>query len=103
LTPTAFFFGSVEFPKAVVSPPPGAGPAAALANSRQFTQLIPRLHRHDWVVYAKPAFGGPLRGLRSLGRYTHGEAISNHRWLTFEQEHVTSAGRITPAAASKVK
>jgi len=25
-----------------------------------------RLHRHDWVVYAKPAFGGPLRVLRYL-------------------------------------
>jgi len=66
-----------------------AGPAAALANSRQFTQLIRRLHRHDWVVYAKPAFGGPLQVLRYLGRYTHRVAISNHRLLTFDQEHVT--------------
>jgi hypothetical protein len=66
-----------------------AGPAAALANSRQFTQLIRRLHRHDWVVYAKPAFGGPLQVLRYLGRYTHRVAISNHRLLTFQQEHVT--------------
>src|SRR5579863_5453668 len=23
-------------------------------------QLLRRLHRQDWVVYAKPAFGGPL-------------------------------------------
>jgi hypothetical protein len=29
-----------------------AGPAAALADSRQFAQLIRRLHRHDWVVDA---------------------------------------------------
>jgi hypothetical protein len=36
-----------------------AGPAAALADPRQFTKLLRRLHRYDWVVYAKPAFGGP--------------------------------------------
>ena len=41
------------------------------------------------MVYAKPAFGGPLQGLRYLGRYTHRVAISNHRWLAFEQERVT--------------
>ena len=48
-----------------------------------------RLHRHDWVVYAKPAFGGPLQVLRYLGHYTHRVAISNHRLLACEQERVT--------------
>jgi hypothetical protein len=66
-----------------------AGPAAALADSRQFAQLLRRLHRHDWVVYAKPAFGGPMQVLRYLGRYTHRVAISNHRLLAFQQERVT--------------
>ena len=66
-----------------------AGPAAALADPRQFAKLIRRLHRHDWVVYAKQAFGGPLQVLRYLGRYTHRVAISNHRLLAFEQERVT--------------
>ncbi len=33
------------------------GPAAALADRQQFAKLLRRLHRHDWVVYAKPAFG----------------------------------------------
>jgi Putative transposase len=66
-----------------------AGPAATLADPRQFTQLIRRLHRHDWVVYAKPAFGGAMQVLRYLGRYTHRVAISNHRLLSFEQERVT--------------
>ena len=65
------------------------GPAAALADPQQFAKLIRRLHRHDWVVYAKPAFGGPLSVLRYLGRYTHRVAISNHRLLAFEQERVT--------------
>jgi hypothetical protein len=66
-----------------------AGPAAALANPQQVAQLIRRLHRQDWVVYAKPAFGGPLQVLRYLGRYTHRVAISNHRLLAFDGEHVT--------------
>jgi predicted RNA-binding Zn-ribbon protein involved in translation (DUF1610 family) len=61
----------------------------ALADSAQFAKLIRRLHRHDWVVYAKPAFGGPSQVLRYLGRYTHRVAISNHRLLAFEQERVT--------------
>jgi predicted Zn-ribbon and HTH transcriptional regulator len=66
-----------------------AGPAAALADPRQFTKLLRRLHRHDWVVYAKPAFGGPMQVLRYLGRYTHRVAISNHRLLAFDQQRVT--------------
>ena len=66
-----------------------AGPAAALADHKQFAKLLRRLHRHDWVVYAKPAFGGPMQVLRYLGRYTHRVAISNHRLLTFDQERVT--------------
>jgi hypothetical protein len=45
----------------------------------------------DWVVYAKPAFGGALAVLRYLGRYTHRVAISNHRLLAFDGEHVTFA------------
>ena len=64
-------------------------PRSNLADSTQFAKLIHRLHRHNWVVYATPAFGGPLQVLRYLGRYTHRVAISNHRLLAFEQERVT--------------
>jgi Putative transposase len=66
-----------------------AGPAAAIAHRQQFAKFLRRLHRHDWVVYAKPAFGGPMQVLRYLGRYTHRVAISNHRLLAFDQERVT--------------
>ncbi|HKF04521.1 MAG TPA: IS91 family transposase [Candidatus Sulfotelmatobacter sp.] len=64
-----------------------ADPSAILAQ--QFAQLIRRLHRQDWVVYAKPAFGGPMQVLRYVGRYTHRVAISNHRLLAFDGERVT--------------
>jgi hypothetical protein len=66
-----------------------AGPASVLANPQQFHQLLRRLHRQDWVVYAKPAFGGPMQVLRYLGRYTHRVAISNHRLLAFDGEQVS--------------
>jgi len=66
-----------------------AGPSATLADPQQFAQLLRRLHLQDWMVYAKPAFGGPMQVLRYLGRYTHRVAISNHRLLTFDGEHVT--------------
>jgi hypothetical protein len=65
------------------------GPAALLANPKHFGKLLRRLHRQDWVVYAKPAFGGAPQVLRYLGRYTHRIAISNHRLLAFDGERVT--------------
>ncbi len=65
------------------------GPASALADLKQFRQLLRRMHRQDWVVYAKSAFGSPRQVLRYLGRYTHRIAISNHRLLSFDGEHVT--------------
>jgi putative transposase len=66
-----------------------AGPASALADPKQFRQLLRRVHRQGWRVYAKPAFGGPRKVLRYLGRYTHRIAISNHRLVAFDGEHVT--------------
>ena len=66
-----------------------AGPSAALADDKQFRELLRRLHLQDWVVYAKPALGGPRQVLRYLGRYTHRVAISNHRLLSFDGERVT--------------
>jgi hypothetical protein len=47
------------------------------------------LFRDDWVVYAKPPFGGPERVLQYLARYTHRVAISNHRIEAVTDSHVT--------------
>ncbi|MBV8829800.1 MAG: transposase, partial [Acidobacteriaceae bacterium] len=66
-----------------------AGPAAVFSEPKQFAKLVGRLRRQHWVVYAKPAFGGPLQVLRYLGRYTHRVAISNHRLLDFDGERVS--------------
>jgi Putative transposase len=51
--------------------------------------LMHTLLKHDWVVYAKPAFGGPTHVLRYLGRYTHRVAISNQRLLSFDGHSVS--------------
>jgi Putative transposase/Transposase zinc-binding domain len=43
----------------------------------------------EWVVYAKPPFGGPEQVLEYLSRYTHRIAISNRRILSFTGQKVT--------------
>ncbi|SAL07494.1 Putative transposase [Caballeronia calidae] len=45
--------------------------------------LAPAAHA-EWVVYAKPPFGGAEHVLDYLGRYTHRVAISNNRLLAFD-------------------
>jgi hypothetical protein len=52
--------------------------------------LAPAAHA-EWVVYAKPPFGGPQQVLQYLGRYTHRVAISNNRLLEFSDGAVTFA------------
>ena len=51
--------------------------------------LLTRLHRHDWVVYAKEPLGGPAQVLDYLGRYTHRVAISNERILDISADTVS--------------
>lgn len=52
-------------------------------------QLINRLYKHKWVVYAKQHFAGPQSVVEYLGRYTHKIAISNHRIKNYEPGKVT--------------
>ncbi len=66
-----------------------AGATADLRDPTRWSAFIDALFRTDWVVYAKPAFGGAPAVLRYLGRYTHRVAISNHRLLAFDGDHVT--------------
>jgi hypothetical protein len=62
---------------------------AALAEPKKFAAWQACLGKKEWVVHAKPPFGGPERVLRYLARYTHRVAISNHRLLRFEDGRVT--------------
>jgi hypothetical protein len=47
-----------------------AGSVAGLAAPAAFTAFLATLGAADWVVYAKPPFGGPEQVLAYLGRYT---------------------------------
>jgi len=66
-----------------------AGGSEHLRDGDAWRAFIDALFETDWIVYAKPAFGGAHAVLRYLGRYTHRVAISNHRLLAFDGEHVT--------------
>ena len=58
-----------------------AGETTALAEPSAFRAFLAKLRAKDWVVYAKPPFGGPEQVLAYLGRYTHRIAIGNERLL----------------------
>ena len=58
-------------------------------NQQAFAVFLRTLFQQDWVVYAKPPFGGPEHVLQYLARYTHRVAISNHRLLAVTDSHVT--------------
>jgi hypothetical protein len=62
---------------------------AALADPRQFAQFLTPLYQKEWVVYAKPPFGGPEYVLQYLARYTHRVAISNPRLVSLADGKVT--------------
>jgi hypothetical protein len=64
------------------------GNLAPLARPKTFAAWSRLLFRKDWVVYAKPPFGGPEYVLQYLGRYTHRVAISNHRLISFMEGKV---------------
>lgn len=66
-----------------------AGLRALAAQGKVTLPELGPLYAKDWVVYAKPPFGGPEQVLKYLARYTHRVAISNHRLVKME------AGRVT--------
>ena len=65
------------------------GECQPLANEEAFAAFLDELKHQDWVVYAKPPFGGAEHVLQYLARYTHRVAISNHRILSVDETNVT--------------
>jgi putative transposase len=76
---TAFRNGNLRF----------SGELGNLADPSAFRALCQQVARSEWVVYAKPPFGGPQRVLKYLARYTHRVAISNHRLRSLENGSVS--------------
>jgi hypothetical protein len=79
LVRAAFDQGQLHFPTRL----------QGLADPKRFAAWLRPLYAKDWVVYAKPPFGGPGQVLKYLARYTHRVAISNSRLLKLEQGRVT--------------
>jgi hypothetical protein len=64
------------------------GTLEQIADPRSFAGFLQLLDQ-DWVVYAKPPFGGPDQVLNYLARYTHRVAISNYRLLELRDGQVS--------------
>jgi hypothetical protein len=60
-----------------------------LADAPSFTAFLAPLRKTEWVVYAKPPFGGPEAVLAYLSRYTHRVAIANSRLIACDERGVT--------------
>jgi hypothetical protein len=65
------------------------GKLQPLAKTRNFFRWLNDSLRSEWVVYAKPPFGGPQQVLKYLARYTHRVAISNRRLVALDNGCVT--------------
>jgi hypothetical protein len=64
------------------------GELARLAEPEAFKARMRALRQSPFVVYAKPPFGGPARGLAYLARYTHRTAIANSRLVAVDDDEV---------------
>ena len=76
---TAFEQGRLKF----------RGRLARLADADRFNRLLVDAVKTQWVVYAKPPFGGPGQVLKYLARYTHRVAIGNRRLVRMKGGRVT--------------
>lgn len=64
------------------------GDRSGLADASTFTAWLAPFRKSEWVVYAKPPFGGPEAVLAYLSRYTHRVAISNTRVVSADADTV---------------
>jgi hypothetical protein len=64
------------------------GKLRVLADAGEFQRRLTASAQSEWVVYAKPPFGGPKQVLKYLARYTHRVAISNRRLVAMEDGEV---------------
>ena len=64
------------------------GKLEVLADPGEFQRRLTASAQTEWVVYAKPPFGGPEQVLKYLACYTHRVAISNRRLVALEDDEV---------------
>jgi hypothetical protein len=88
---TAHATGRLALPPTLAEPVPG----------HDFSVLLRRLHKHNWVVYSEPPMGGPDAVLEYLAKYAYRVAISNQRLksvgdgtVTFEYKDRKNGGNL---------
>ena len=64
------------------------GDQIGLSQPQAFAAYLAPLRKKEWVVYAKPPFGGPEAVLAYLSLYTHRVAISNSRLISADANTV---------------
>jgi hypothetical protein len=52
------------------------------------SELLNNLYKKPWVVYAKPTMNGTQSVIKYLARYATKVAITHHRILSYDDEHV---------------
>jgi hypothetical protein len=57
-----------------------------LRNRVAFEKYLGPVANTEWVLYAKPPFGGPKQVLEYLGRYTHGWLSPTTAYSTLAME-----------------
>jgi hypothetical protein len=55
-----------------------------LQEETAFNHFIQAAWEKNWVVYSKAPFAGPQRMVATVGRYTHGIAMSNQRLIRLD-------------------
>ena len=65
------------------------GDQAELVDANAFAAWLAPFRKSEWVVYAKPPFGGPKAVLAYLSQYTHRVAISNSRLVSADANTVS--------------
>jgi hypothetical protein len=79
------------------------GDLTGLAGADAFARWLAPFRKSEWVVYAKPPFGGPDAVQAYLSCYTHRVAISNTRLGSADAENVASDGRTTASSLTTGK
>jgi hypothetical protein len=64
------------------------GDLAGSSEAKAFATWLAPFRKSEWVVYAKPPFGGPEAVLAYLSRYTHRVGISNARLVSADAQTV---------------
>jgi hypothetical protein len=67
-----------------------------LQEETAFNHYIQAAWEKPWVVYSKAPFAGPQRVVATVGRYTHGIAMSNQRLIHLDPPLLPSLGNQQP-------